>query len=68
MSDKNYLTLGELARRFGCQLWQVRRLYERGLLPPAKRIGQYRVVDERDLGTVQRALLAAGYIEQRVGA
>ena len=38
------MSTGELARHFCCAAWQVRRLYERGLLPPAKRIGRYRYV------------------------
>jgi hypothetical protein len=68
MSDNTCLTLGDVARRLGYHVWQVRRLYERSLLPPAKRIGQYRVVDECDLGIVEKALRAAGYIGERVGA
>ena len=33
----DFLTIGDVARRFACQPWQVRRLFERGLLPPAAR-------------------------------
>jgi DNA-binding transcriptional MerR regulator len=58
------LTSGEVARRLGCRVWQVRRLYERGLLPPAARLGQYRVIRERDLPTVEAALRKAGYLPQ----
>jgi hypothetical protein len=57
------MTLGQVARRFGCALWQVRRLYERGILPPALRVGVYRVVHVQDLPKVERALREAGYIK-----
>jgi DNA-binding transcriptional MerR regulator len=56
------LTLGAVARRYGCPTWQIRRLYERGLLPPAKRVGAYRVVAVSDLPLVERALRDAGYL------
>jgi DNA-binding transcriptional MerR regulator len=58
-------TMGQLARRYGCQSWQVRRLFERGLLPPASRVGPYRVVSEADLPAVEFALQKAGYIPAR---
>ncbi len=61
MTD-SVMSTGELARRFGCEGWQVRRLYERGLLPPARRIGRYRYVAEADLPAVEGALARAGYI------
>jgi hypothetical protein len=40
---------GAVARRYGVGPWQVRRLFERGLLPPAPRIGAYRVIAGADL-------------------
>jgi hypothetical protein len=55
------MSTGELARHFGCAAWQVRRLYERGLLPPAQRIGRYRYVAVADLPAVGAALARAGY-------
>ena len=42
--------------------WQVRRLFERGLLPPAQRVGAYRVVTAEDLHEVGEALRKAGYL------
>ena len=57
-----YLTMGAIAQKYGCQQWQVRRLYERGLLPPAERVGNYRVVPGAKLYEVEKALRKAGYI------
>ena len=57
------LTIGEVAERFPpVKKWQVRRLFERGLLPPAERVGVYRVFGEADLPAIERALRAAGYL------
>ena len=63
MSQK--YTMGDLALRNGCAAWQVRRLFERNLLPPAERVGAYRVVDEADLPKVEQALRDAGYIKDQ---
>jgi DNA-binding transcriptional MerR regulator len=56
------LTIGAIARRYGCRAWQVRRLFERGLLPPAPRVGAYRVIAAADLPQIEEALRAAGYL------
>lgn len=61
MSDTPFLTIGAVALRYGVRPWQIRRLFERGLLPPAPRVGAYRVIDARDLSLVEKALLEAGY-------
>jgi hypothetical protein len=61
------LTLGAVATRYaryGVQPWQVRRLFERGLLPPAPRVGAYRVVAVVDLPLVEEALREAGYLRE----
>jgi hypothetical protein len=55
------LTLGQLATQLRCQLWQIQRLFDRGLLPPARRVGRMRVVDEADIDAVRQALVRAGY-------
>jgi DNA-binding transcriptional MerR regulator len=55
-------TLGDVAARYDQQVWRIRRLYERGLLPPAERIGTYRIVRESDLPQVEQALRTAGYL------
>jgi DNA-binding transcriptional MerR regulator len=47
MSESPYLTLGAAAQRLGCQAWQIRRLFERGLLPEPPRVGAYRVLVPR---------------------
>jgi DNA-binding transcriptional MerR regulator len=64
MSAPTHLTLGSVAQRCGCKAWQVRRLFERGLLPPAPRIGSYRVVAVEDLPKVELALRKAGYLKE----
>jgi DNA-binding transcriptional MerR regulator len=65
MQDPHYLTIGSVARRYGCPAWKVRRLFERGLLPPAPRVGAYRVIAANDLPLVENALLEAGYLPPR---
>ena len=63
MTTSSLLTLGPVARLYGCPTWKVRRLFERGLLPPAARVGLYRVVALEDLPTVEEALREAGYLQ-----
>jgi hypothetical protein len=58
------LTIGEAARRMRVPTWRLRRLYERGLLPPADRVGPVRVVDEADLPRLEAALRRAGYVPE----
>jgi DNA-binding transcriptional MerR regulator len=60
-----FLTLGQVAQKFNCREWQVRRLYERQLLPPARRAGQYRIVTSEELPAIKAALLQAGYLSQK---
>jgi hypothetical protein len=64
------LTLGEVGARFGVPRWMIRRLIERGFLPNPERIGNWRVIPERDLPKVKAALLKAGYLKpaEKAGA
>jgi hypothetical protein len=57
-----YLSLGEVAARFGLDLWKVQRLFRRRLLPAPPRLGPFRVVREEQLPEIGRALVAAGYL------
>jgi DNA-binding transcriptional MerR regulator len=57
------LTLGDVAARCGVAVWQVRRLYERGILPPAMRLSRYRVVNPDDLPAIEAALRQVGYLK-----
>ena len=57
------LTIGDVARMYGLPVWKVRRLFERGLLPPASRIGAYRVFDESEIPVIEAALRQAGYLD-----
>ncbi len=56
-------TVSGVARQFGVQGWQVRRLFERGLLPPAARAGGYRLIAGGELPAVEAALRRAGYLD-----
>jgi DNA-binding transcriptional MerR regulator len=56
------MTLGDVGRHFGLPTWKIRRLYERGLLPPSLRAGLYRIVQPSDLDAIEKALKAAGYL------
>ena len=60
---KNVVTIGQVAKHFGCQLWQVRRLFERGILPEPERIGQQRVIKVKELPKLGAALKKAGYVK-----
>jgi hypothetical protein len=60
----NIWTVGSIAKRYGVAPWQVRRLFERGLLPEPCRLGFYRVLDEADLPVVEDALRRAGYLRE----
>jgi hypothetical protein len=65
MASGDTLTLGDVARRFGCDLWQVRSLYTRGILPEPARVGIYRTVKEDDVPAIEAALRKAGYIPEK---
>lgn len=62
INEGNVLLLGEAADRLGVEVWQLRRLFERGLLPAARRIGPFRVLAARDLPRIKKALCGAGYL------
>lgn len=63
MSTPTPLTTGDVAKRFNCRPWQVRRVIERGLLAPPERAGLYRVFGADDLPRIEAALRAAGYLD-----
>jgi DNA-binding transcriptional MerR regulator len=60
MDKKRVFTTGDLAAHFGVPIWAIRKCWERGLLPPAERVGNYRVVDASRLGMVEAAALRTG--------
>ncbi|HZY88845.1 MAG TPA: hypothetical protein VFE78_28735 [Gemmataceae bacterium] len=64
MQDHDWLTTTAVANRCGCEPWQVRRLFERGLLPPTARVGAYRVIAASDMPLVEKALREAGYLAE----
>lgn len=65
MNAVPYLTLGALAKRFpGLQVWQIRRLYERGILPEPPRIAGLRIIPIDDVPKTVVALKNAGYLSR----
>jgi DNA-binding transcriptional MerR regulator len=62
LTDPAVQPLGPVARRFGVPIWQLRRVFERGLLPEPSRVGAYRVIAREDLPLVEEALRKAGYL------
>jgi DNA-binding transcriptional MerR regulator len=59
-------TVGQIAARYGVPAWKVRRLFERGLVPQATRVGAYRVVPASELPVIEEALRRAGYLPREV--
>jgi DNA-binding transcriptional MerR regulator len=57
-----YWTISHVADHFRVTTWKVRRCFERGLLPPAPRIGSYRIFRESDLPAIEAALRQLGYL------
>ena len=62
MNEHPFLTIGQVAAHCEVEPWQVRRLFERKLLPAAARVGAYRVIARDDLPRVTEALRQAGYL------
>jgi DNA-binding transcriptional MerR regulator len=58
------LTIGEVAKRFGCHAWQVRRAITRRLLDEPARVGAYRVFFAEQLPAIEAALRRAGYLPE----
>jgi hypothetical protein len=56
------LTTAKAAQHFGVQTWQVRRIYEAGLLPPPDRAGAYRLIKPAELPALEEALRRRGYL------
>jgi hypothetical protein len=51
---------------FPLKAWQIRRVYETGLLPePELRLGTYRLIRPCDLPRLENALRRAGYLPDR---
>jgi hypothetical protein len=57
-------TLGPIARHFDVEVWQIRRLFERRILPEPDRIGNYRVIPAEQLPLIESALRQAGYLPE----
>jgi hypothetical protein len=59
---ERFLGAGEVASRIGCDTRQVIRIFERGLVPAARRAGRVRIIPESDLPAIREAAVAAGYL------
>ena len=57
------MTLGQVATHFQIQLWQVRAIYQRGILPEPPRFTRFRIVDRSELPTIRAALITGGYLK-----
>ena len=74
MRTVNVMFVGDVARHFSekytveVAAWQVRRLFNLGLLEPAQRLGPNRVINTRDLPKIEKALKKAGYLPEEVAA
>jgi hypothetical protein len=68
MPESPVMTLGEIAKRYGCTQGQVRKVFTRGFLPEPPRAGPYRVVPRGQLGQVEAALRKAGYLKETPAA
>jgi len=62
------LTLGQVAKTVGVDVWQVQRALERGFAFPTHKVGVYRCVYASDLHLVRQALERAGYLPHTPGA
>lgn len=64
-SETGFLTMGQVAERIGqgAQVWQIVRIFNRELLPPAMRLGRYRVVPEGRLKEIATVLREAGFLK-----
>jgi hypothetical protein len=67
-TSKPPLSVGRAAEALGVQPWQVRRVFDRGLLPTPARVGQYRVIPADSLPLVEAALRQAGYLRESEAA
>jgi hypothetical protein len=63
-AQKQAFTIGDVARRLGVRPWQVRRIFERGILPEPLRFGAYRLLTDTDLPALETALKTVGYLKE----
>jgi DNA-binding transcriptional MerR regulator len=56
------MSIGAVARRLGCQTWQLRRLIQAGLLAEPVRVGISRAWMASELPKIEQALRARGYL------
>jgi hypothetical protein len=61
--EKAFLTAGEVAVLVGLTPLQVSRVYERGFMPPALRVGRQRAIPESDVAKIKEAAKEAGYLK-----
>lgn len=65
MANPNELmTTGEVATLFGCQSWQVARIFELKLLPEPPRVNRGRVMTRADLPKIKKKLIERGFLKR----
>ena len=62
------ITIGKVAELTGYTIGQVRKLYERGILPEPQRCGFYRVVLTTEVPKIEAALKARYRKRERAAA
>lgn len=63
VGEKEFLTAAEVAEKLGLRASQVTRVFERGFLPPAARLGRVRMIPASDVEKVREAARRAGYLD-----
>ena len=63
VQGKEFLSTGQAAKKVGIRSWEVSRLYERGMMPPAARAGNRRIIPIEDLPALREAAKQAGYLK-----
>lgn len=61
-AETEYLTAAEAGERLGISGYQVTRTYERGFMPPARKLGRVRMIPVEDLPALKEAARKAGYL------
>jgi excisionase family DNA binding protein len=63
MPEKQFYSTGEVSKILGIRSLHVSRIYERGFMPPATRVGPHRIIPAADLDALREAAKAAGYLK-----
>jgi hypothetical protein len=59
-----FLSVTTASLCLGIEPWMLRNLYNRGLIPPAPRLGHSRIIKPDDLPVLRKAAISAGYLTE----